>query len=83
MVVRTETIRLGIGLLVCSVVTVAEGQDWPQWRGPNRDARVEAFKAPPNWTEELSQKWKVAVGYGVSTRSPCITVDDSENGIGK
>jgi outer membrane protein assembly factor BamB len=41
-------------------------QDWPQWRGPNRDAKA-AFTAPKEWPKELTQKWKVTVGEGVST----------------
>jgi outer membrane protein assembly factor BamB len=43
------------------------GQDWPQWRGPNRDARATGFKAPAQWPTELTQKWKVTVGDGVAT----------------
>lgn len=41
-------------------------QDWPQWRGANRDARSD-FKAPQTWPGELNQKWKVTVGDGVAT----------------
>lgn len=44
-------------------------QDWPQWRGPNRDARATDFKAPKTWPKELTQKWKVTVGEGVATPS--------------
>src|SRR5207253_4920607 len=42
-------------------------QDWPQWRGPNRDAKAEGFKAPQTWPKELTQKWKVTVGTGDAT----------------
>ena len=42
-------------------------QDWPQWRGPNRDAIATGFKAPKSWPKELTQKWKVTVGDGVAT----------------
>jgi outer membrane protein assembly factor BamB len=45
----------------------AGADDWPQWRGPNRDGRVSNFKAPPTWPKELKQKWKVTVGDGVAT----------------
>ena len=41
--------------------------DWPQWRGPNRDARATDFKAPATWPKVLTQKWKVTVGDGVAT----------------
>jgi outer membrane protein assembly factor BamB len=42
-------------------------QDWPQWRGPNRDAKATGFKAPKSWPKELTKKWKVTVGDGVAT----------------
>jgi outer membrane protein assembly factor BamB len=42
-------------------------QDWPQWRGSNRDAKAADFKAPKTWPMELTQKWKVTVGEGVAT----------------
>ncbi len=42
-------------------------QDWPQWRGPNRDAKAADFKAPKTWPKELTQKWKVVIGEGVAT----------------
>jgi outer membrane protein assembly factor BamB len=43
------------------------GQDWSQWRGPNRDAIATGFVAPQTWPKSLKQKWKVTVGNGVST----------------
>jgi outer membrane protein assembly factor BamB len=49
--------------------TGVRAQDWPQWRGPNRDARATGFKAPKTWPRELTQKWKVTVGDGVATPS--------------
>ena len=48
------------------------GQDWPQWRGRNRDAAAE-LKAPKAWPKELTQKWKVTVGEGVAT--PALVAD--------
>jgi outer membrane protein assembly factor BamB len=41
--------------------------DWPQWRGPNRDARATGFKAPAAWPKELTKKWRLTVGDGVAT----------------
>ena len=52
------------------VVMSASGmraQDWPQWRGPNRDGKVTGFSAPETWPKELTQKWKVVVGSGDAT----------------
>ena len=51
----------------------AAGEDWPQWRGPDRDARATGFNAPEDWPNELSQKWKVTVGDGVAT--PAVVGD--------
>jgi outer membrane protein assembly factor BamB len=53
-------------VLFCGAARVS-AQDWPQWRGPNRDAKVTGFKAPKTWPKELTQKWKVTVGKGVGT----------------
>jgi outer membrane protein assembly factor BamB len=60
--------RIAVLALVGSFgVTSALAQDWPQWRGPNRDAKAADFKAPKTWPKELTQKWKVTIGEGVST----------------
>src|SRR5205814_6014491 len=48
-------------------VLAAAAADWPQWRGPNRDAKVSDFKAPATWPKELTKKWSVTVGDGVAT----------------
>ena len=54
---------------LAALVPAARGQDWPQWRGPNRDAKAAGFTAPKTWPNELAQKWKVTVGEGVATPS--------------
>lgn len=57
-------------LLFTSLAALAlssSAQDWPQWRGPNRDAKATGFTAPKTWPKELASKWKVAVGEGVAT----------------
>jgi outer membrane protein assembly factor BamB len=41
-------------------------QDWPQWRGPNRDGAA-SFDSPAAWPESLQQQWKVEVGLGYAT----------------
>src|SRR2546422_531974 len=54
--------------------SVAAGAaDWPQWRGPNRDNKVEGFIAPATWPKELTKKWTVKVGYGDA--SPVLVGD--------
>ncbi|MGA2498050.1 MAG: PQQ-binding-like beta-propeller repeat protein [Tepidisphaeraceae bacterium] len=54
----------GVALFVSSWGLAA---DWPQWRGPNRDAKVSDFKAPQIWPKQLAQKWKVKVGAADAT----------------
>src|ERR1043165_488949 len=61
-----RTVALLLSLLAATVASRALAQDWPQWRGPNRDAKA-AFTPPKTWPKELSQKWKVTVGEGVAT----------------
>jgi outer membrane protein assembly factor BamB len=51
----------------------AAAQDWPQWRGPNRDGALAAFKEPAAWPDRLIEKWKIEVGLGYS--SPLIVGD--------
>ena len=63
-------ILIGIAVLIgaASVTTFpAAGQDWPQWRGPNRDGAVSSFRKPSSWPERLEQKWEVEVGLGYAT----------------
>jgi outer membrane protein assembly factor BamB len=54
-------LAVGIAVLPSSGVVAA---DWPQWRGPHRDNKVEGFTTPATWPKELTQKWKTAVGLG-------------------
>ena len=68
-----RSFTLGVGLLVAVMMQTAAAQDWPQWRGPNRDAKQASFTAPASWPAALTQKWKVAVGEGVAT--PCLVGD--------
>jgi outer membrane protein assembly factor BamB len=55
----------GILFSVCMANLIA--QDWPQWRGPNRDAKVTGFTAPATWPAELKQEWKISVGFADAT----------------
>lgn len=51
----------------------AAGQDWTQWRGPNRDGTVTAFDVPASWPSGLTAQWKVEVGFGYA--SPILIGD--------
>ena len=48
-------------------------QDWPQWRGPNRDNKVTGFAEPKTWPKDLTKKWTTAVGLGDA--SPVLVGD--------
>ena len=52
-------------ILICALCALS--QDWPQWRGVNRDGKITGFTAPQKWPAELAQKWKVTVGAGDAT----------------
>lgn len=67
--------RLGAIVLALSLIcgTSATAQDWPQWRGPNRDNKVAGFVEPKMWPRELTKKWKVTVGIGEA--SPVLVGD--------
>jgi len=45
----------------------AWGQEWSQWRGPNRDGVLPASAVPKTWPEALRLAWKVPVGEGHSS----------------
>ncbi len=66
----TRAIRRAI--LFCGCVAILGsgllfGHDWPQWRGPNRDAKATGFTVPATWPKTLTKKWSVTVGNGVAT----------------
>ena len=45
----------------------ALAQEWPQWRGPNRDGVVASFTSPKVWPDKLKTVWKVQAGIGHSS----------------
>ena len=58
---------LAFSLLLFAGASTAAAQDWPQWRGANRDGATTSFKAPSAWPEGLKQQWKIEVGTGYAT----------------
>ncbi len=49
---------------VLALLAAVWAEDWPQWRGPNRDGIAAGFSEPKAWPEKLNLKWKVNVGEG-------------------
>jgi outer membrane protein assembly factor BamB len=69
-IVMHDAIRsasLAVGLILIASSVRAPAQDWPQWRGPNRDDKVPGFTPPKSWPQEFHQKWKVTVGQADAT----------------
>jgi outer membrane protein assembly factor BamB len=62
-----------LGWVLLMGAASAWAQDWPQWRGPNRDNKVKGFAVPATWPKELSKQWQVSVGIGES--SPLLVGD--------
>ncbi len=68
-----RSIGVIVGCVLLYVGTHAFAQDWPQWRGLNRDGKISGFTAPAAWPKELAQKWKTTVGLGDAT--PALVSD--------
>jgi outer membrane protein assembly factor BamB len=61
------------GFVLALGLATSRAQDWPQWRGADRQAHVSDFHAPNSWPKELTEKWRVTVGEGVA--SPVLVKD--------
>ena len=55
------------------LTTSGLSQDWPQWRGQNRDGVARGVKVPAKWPKALKEEWKVTVGEGFA--SPVVVGD--------
>lgn len=63
--IRTRVIGIVIGVL--ALTAAAAAQDWPQWRGPQRDGQIAGFREPASWPKSLTQRWKTEIGAGYAT----------------
>ena len=52
----------GVVVVLTLMPSVALAQDWPQWRGANRDGEASSFDVPSTWPDALTQQWSVDVG---------------------
>src|SRR6516165_5341820 len=68
------TMALALAWTILQAGGRATAQDWPQWRGTNRDGKATAFDAPKTWPKELKKQWAVTVGEGVAT--PALVGDN-------
>lgn len=62
-----KIINLTVLLLILPGLISVFGQDWSQWRGPDRKSKIVGFKAPATWPDKLTQEWKINVGFGDAT----------------
>ena len=53
-----------LALVAMAAPVSLASDEWPQWRGPNRDGVASSFETPKKWPEKLTLKWKVPVGFG-------------------
>lgn len=63
--------HFGLAIIVAASLAPAllEGrvQDYPQWRGSNRDGSASGFVEPTMWPNQLTKRWKVEIGTGYAT----------------
>jgi outer membrane protein assembly factor BamB len=68
MTLKTQCRKPLVAAVLFLIIAGAAGaQDWPQWRGSNRDGVVAGFVAPKTWPDQLKQRWKINVGEGHSS----------------
>ncbi len=63
---RQITLLLRLGLVVILSTSLSHAEDWPQWRGPNRDGKIDADLVETLPPGALARVWKVAIGSGYS-----------------
>ena len=59
--------RAIVAALVIVSAAALTAQDWPQWRGPNRDGAIAQFSEPPTWPAALTRRWHMEIGPGYAT----------------
>jgi outer membrane protein assembly factor BamB len=65
-------------IIVCVIVTLwftmsEASNNWPQWRGANRDGMIQGGTFPQTWPEKLTKQWQISIGSGHS--SPVVIND--------
>ncbi len=65
-------VSLAAFMLLCAWTTPNRAEDWPQWRGPNRDGIWAESGVPESFPAEgLKVRWRNPVGFGWS--SPVVS----------
>ena len=64
---KTLAVRLVAGLLVC-ISTLADAEEWPEFRGPTGQGHSSATSLPVKWDLQTNVRWKVPMpGKGWSS----------------
>lgn len=56
--------KIALLSLLLLVWQAAQSQNWPGWRGENRDGKVTGFQTPDVWPDQLTRVWQANVGLG-------------------
>jgi outer membrane protein assembly factor BamB len=64
---KTMSRQFFFAVAVAVSAVALHADQWPQWRGPNRDGVVPAASVPSTWPEKAELRWKQAVGEGYSS----------------
>ena len=59
--------RTAAAFVFTLTMSAAAGAQWPQWRGPARDAVLPADAVPADWPEKALLKWRQPIGEGYSS----------------
>lgn len=59
--------------LMLGLTGFSQTNDFPGWRGANRDGKVTGFKAPATWPKALTKVWEATIGEGDA--SPVLVKD--------
>ena len=60
-----------LSLAAAVLVPPQDDRDWPEWRGPGRQAILRAGQIPVQWPASFNRSWSVQVGEGYS--SPVVS----------
>jgi len=88
MTIRTRDLSILLPLAIVTIIGIVpclHADDWPQWRGPDRNGRSSETGLLENWPPEGPPEiWRIAqlgAGYGtVSTRGDLIFVQGTRDG---
>ena len=56
MIRTTRTTAVIVGCTLLFVASGVRSQDWPQWRGPNRDAKATGFECAQDLAQATHSK---------------------------